>query len=40
VLDGTPDYRDSLLNEDERASGDALLICVSRSRGPRLLLDL
>ncbi|MFF4018581.1 PDR/VanB family oxidoreductase [Streptomyces sp. NPDC001843] len=40
VLDGTPDHRDSLLSEDERAAGDTMLICVSRSRGPRLVLDL
>ena len=40
VLDGTPDHRDSLLSEDERASGDTMLICVSRSCGPRLVLDL
>ncbi|MGW0585734.1 PDR/VanB family oxidoreductase [Streptomyces sp. NPDC002920] len=40
VLDGTPDHRDSLLTEDERAAGDTMLVCVSRSRGPRLVLDL
>lgn len=40
VLDGTPDHRDSLLSEDERATGDTMLICVSRACGPRLVLDL
>jgi ferredoxin-NADP reductase len=40
VLDGTPDHRDSLLDEDERAACDIMLICVSRSCGPRLVLDL
>ncbi|MFJ1970027.1 PDR/VanB family oxidoreductase [Streptomyces sp. NPDC087903] len=40
VLDGTPDHRDSLLDEDERAAGDTMLICVSRACGPRLVLDL
>ncbi|TLS47019.1 oxidoreductase [Streptomyces montanus] len=40
VLDGTPDHRDSLLDEDEREAGDTMLICVSRSCGPRLVLDL
>jgi ferredoxin-NADP reductase len=40
VLDGTPDHRDSLLDEDERAAGDTMLICVSRSCSPRLVLDL
>ncbi|WP_367319338.1 2Fe-2S iron-sulfur cluster-binding protein [Streptomyces sp. HUAS ZL42] len=40
VLDGRPDHRDSLLTEEERAAGDTMLICVSRSCGPRLVLDL
>lgn len=40
VLDGRPDHRDSLLTEDERAACDTMLICVSRSCGPRLVLDL
>jgi ferredoxin-NADP reductase len=40
VLEGEPDHRDSLLTEDEKASGDTMLICVSRCRGARLVLDL
>ncbi|WP_328835611.1 PDR/VanB family oxidoreductase [Streptomyces europaeiscabiei] len=40
VLSGRPDHRDSLLTEDERAAGDTMLICVSRSCEPRLVLDL
>jgi len=40
VLDGVPDHRDSYLTEDERASNDTILICVSRSRSARLVLDL
>ncbi|MGW4116003.1 PDR/VanB family oxidoreductase [Actinosynnema sp. NPDC004786] len=40
VLEGFPDHRDSVLNDDERAAGDVMMICVSRSRGPRLVLDL
>lgn len=40
VLDGEPDHRDSLLDDAERASGDRMFICVSRSRGDRLVLDL
>ena len=38
VLSGSPDHRDELLTERERA--DSMLICVSRSRGDRLVLDL
>jgi ferredoxin-NADP reductase len=40
VLDGTPDHRDSVLTAEERETGDAMMICVSRSRTPRLVLDL
>ncbi|MFD7241569.1 PDR/VanB family oxidoreductase [Streptomyces massasporeus] len=40
VLDGEPDHRDSVLTEDERATGETMLICVSRCRGKRLVLDL
>ncbi|GLY88838.1 PDR/VanB family oxidoreductase [Actinoallomurus iriomotensis] len=40
VLDGVPDHRDSLLDETERAAGDCMFVCVSRSSGPRLVLDL
>jgi ferredoxin-NADP reductase len=40
VLDGTPDHRDSVLSEAERAAGEVMLVCVSRSRTERLVLDL
>ncbi|MFG1904527.1 2Fe-2S iron-sulfur cluster-binding protein [Micromonospora carbonacea] len=40
VLDGVPEHRDSLLTERERAAGDTMLICVSRARTPRLVLEL
>ena len=40
VLEGTPEHRDSLLTEQERASNETMFICVSRSLGPRLVLDL
>jgi ferredoxin-NADP reductase len=40
VLNGRPDHRDSVLNADERAAGDVMMICVSRSSSPRLVLDL
>ena len=40
VLAGTPDHRDSVLTDQERAVGDAMMICVSRSLSSRLVLDL
>jgi ferredoxin-NADP reductase len=40
VLAGRPDHRDSLLDDEERNSGDSMFICVSRSAGGRLVLDL
>ncbi|HEY0357634.1 MAG TPA: 2Fe-2S iron-sulfur cluster binding domain-containing protein, partial [Mycobacteriales bacterium] len=40
VLDGEPEHRDSLLTAEEQAANDTMFICVSRSCGPRLVLDL
>jgi ferredoxin-NADP reductase len=40
VLEGAPDHRDSVLTEQEREAGGTMLICVSRCRGDRLVLDL
>jgi ferredoxin-NADP reductase len=40
VLAGTPDHRDSVLADHERAAGDCMLPCVSRSRDDLLVLDI
>ena len=40
VLDGEADHRDSVLSDEERADGQTMMLCVSRSRTPRLVLDL
>jgi ferredoxin len=40
VLEGEPDHRDGLLTVEERAFGETMMICVSRARTPRLVLDL
>lgn len=40
VLEGEVDHRDSVLTDVERAANDSMLICVSRARSGRLVLDL
>jgi|TARA_R100000455_G_C6273203_1_gene130523 vanillate O-demethylase ferredoxin subunit len=40
VLEGTPDHRDMLMTDEEHAANDQMTICVSRSIGPLLVLDL
>jgi ferredoxin-NADP reductase len=40
VLEGEIDHRDSVLNAEERDSGEMMMICVSRCRSDRLTLDL
>ena len=40
VLEGEVEHRDYCQSEAERAAGKVMQICVSRARGPRLVLDL
>jgi ferredoxin-NADP reductase len=40
VIEGTPDHRDYILTDAEKADGKVMQICVSRSKTPRLVLDL
>jgi len=40
VLDGVPDHCVSVLDAGQRAAGDCMMICVSRSCTSRLVLDL
>jgi tetrachlorobenzoquinone reductase len=40
VLEGTPEHRDEVLTESERARGTSMMICCSRSLSPVLVLDL
>ena len=40
VISGTPDHRDVVLSDDEKASGKVMQICVSRAGAERLVLDL
>lgn len=40
VVAGQCDHRDNYLSAAERSQGDRILVCVSRARGGRLVLDL
>lgn len=40
VISGEVEHRDSILSETERAVNQTMMICVSRARGGRLVLDL
>jgi ferredoxin-NADP reductase len=40
VIEGAPEHRDSMLTDEQKASGESMMICVSRARGSRLVLDL
>ncbi|WP_438803167.1 PDR/VanB family oxidoreductase [Frankia gtarii] len=40
VLDGEVDHRDSVLSQEERATGATMMICVSRAHSERLTLDI
>jgi ferredoxin len=40
VLEGLPEHRDSVLDDQERERNDCMMICVSRACSDRLVLDL
>jgi ferredoxin-NADP reductase len=40
VMAGEVDHRDSVLTADEQAANDVMYVCVSRSAGPSLTLEL
>jgi ferredoxin len=40
VIEGEVDHRDDFLSAEEKAGGKVVMTCVSRARGPRLVLDL
>ncbi|MFN8189038.1 MAG: PDR/VanB family oxidoreductase [Nocardioidaceae bacterium] len=39
VLEGEVDHRDSVLDADEQEANDCMMVCVSRARTARLVLD-
>jgi len=40
VLEGIPDHRDYFLTDKEKQSGKVIQICISRSKSPKLVLDM
>ena len=40
VLEGEVEHRDSILSASERAANAAMMTCVSRAKGARLVLDI
>jgi vanillate O-demethylase ferredoxin subunit len=40
VLEGVPEHRDNCLSTSDRAANDQMALCVSRSRTPRLVIEL
>lgn len=40
VIAGTPEHHDSILNEEERAANNRVMICCAGCKGERLVLDL
>jgi len=40
VLAGTPDHRDMILSDEEKASNETMMVCCSGSLSPTLVLDL
>ncbi|WP_435747340.1 PDR/VanB family oxidoreductase [Microbacterium sp. PMB16] len=40
VVEGVPDHRDGILTDSEREASETMMICVSRSKTPVLVLDL
>ena len=40
VIEGEVEHRDDFLSAEEKAAGTVIMTCVSRARGPRLVIDL
>jgi ferredoxin len=40
VVEGEVDHRDAILTEDEREDSKVMMVCCSRARGNRLVLDV
>ena len=40
VVEGEIDHWDMYLTPEEQEKGDCIMVCISRSKSPRLVLDL
>lgn len=40
VLEGTPDHRDRYLTDEEKADNDQIILCCSRARSARLVIEV
>jgi ferredoxin len=40
IISGEADHRDSILSDEERAANKSMMICVSRAKGTRLVLEI
>ncbi|WP_063131002.1 PDR/VanB family oxidoreductase [Nocardia fusca] len=40
VLEGEPEHRDNCLSVADKAAGDQIALCVSRSKSPKLVIEL
>jgi ferredoxin len=40
VLGGVPEHRDTILSDADHEQNRSMMICVSRSKGPHLVLDI
>jgi vanillate O-demethylase ferredoxin subunit len=40
LLEGEPDHRDFVLDDEEKARGEFIMVCCSRAKSPSLTLDL
>lgn len=40
VLEGTPDHKDKFLTEEEREDNDQIILCCSRAKSSKLILDI
>lgn len=40
VLEGVPDHKDKFLTDEEREANEEIVVCCSRAKTPRLVLDI